>query len=100
MKIANCAFTVALALALVAGSAAADEQHAIDKSVPQPTVMSDAELDQIVGAGAETNLRVRINRTKAFENSGGKAPLFQPTSQGKGHGAGGSLWVILDNPSP
>ncbi len=100
MKLANFAFAAALTLALVAGSASAGEQHATSKTVPQPTVMSDAQLDQIVGAGGETNLMVRINRTKAWENSGGISPVFQNKSQGQGNGASGSIWVINDNPSP
>ena len=100
MKLANCAFAAALALAMGSASASASEQHATSKTVPQPTVMSDAQLDQIVGAGVETNLMVRINRTKAWENSGRKSPVFQNKSQGQGNGASGSLWVINDNPSP
>ena len=49
MKLANCAFVVAIALAMGSGSAAAEEQTVPSKSAPQPTVMSDAQLDQIVG---------------------------------------------------
>ncbi len=100
MKLTNCAFSAALVLAVGCVSATAGEQQAGARSVLQPTVMSDAQLNQIVGAGANTFLKVSINRTKAFENSGGKSQGFQNKSQGKGNGAGGALSVINNNPSP
>jgi phage-related protein len=49
MRLANCAFATAIALAMASGSAVAEEQLETVKNVSQPTVMSDAELDQIVG---------------------------------------------------
>jgi predicted kinase len=89
MKKANYALWTALVLTLVAGSAYAGEQHVASKTVPQPTVMSDEELDQIVGAGAATSNQVAINRTNAWDKSG-----HSKATQN------GSFWVINDNPSP
>ncbi len=48
MKLSHCAYAAALALIFSAGSAVADEQLTVAENVSQPTVMSDAELDQIV----------------------------------------------------
>lgn len=52
MKLANYAFVTAIAFAMASGSAIAGEQLETIENVSQPTVMSDAELDQIVGGGA------------------------------------------------
>ena len=100
MKRTNCTFATALTLAISAGSTVADEQCSTTKIVSQPTVMSDAELDQIVGAGAETYLRVSINRTKSFEKSGFKSQAVTSKSQGQGLGASGAWFGISLNPSP
>lgn len=101
MKLARCAIAAALALAMGSGSASAGEQHATSKSVPQPTVMSDAQLDQIVGAGGDTMVMVLNNRTKAWEKSGGKSNALWGTSNGEGYGSFGALFFVIDdNPSP
>lgn len=100
MRLARCAFAAALALAMGSSSASAGEQRATIKSNPQPIVMSDAQLDQIVGAGDETFLKVLENRTKAWENSGGKSSALYRKSNGNGKGALGALFGIDDNPSP
>ena len=49
MKLSHCAIAAALALAFSAGSAVADEQMKTTTSGSQPIVMSDVELDQVVG---------------------------------------------------
>jgi hypothetical protein len=108
MKQANYAVAAVLAFAMGSASASADEQHATSKSVPQPTVMSDAQLDQIVGAGAATFETVSVNRTKAFENSGYNSQAVTSKSQGavksggqgEGLGASGAWFGISLNPSP
>ena len=56
MKLANLAFAVAIAFAMGSGSAAADEQTTNTNSAPQPTVMSNAQLDEIVGGNHIGNM--------------------------------------------
>lgn len=102
MKLSHCAYAAALALTFSAGSAVADEQLSVTENVSQPIVMSDAELDQIVGAGAATFETVSINRTNAWEKSGGNAKATWNKSQGQGNswGASGAWANIALNPSP
>lgn len=49
MKRAKYALVIAIAFAMGSGSAVAEEQTVPSKIALQPTVMSDAQLDQIVG---------------------------------------------------
>ena len=102
MKLSHCAIAAALALAFSAGSAVADEQMSITKNISEPIVMSDAELDQVVGAGIETFMIVTINRSNAYTNSGGNAKSVTSKAQGQGNswGAGGAWANIASNPSP
>ena len=68
MRLANFAFAATIAFALVSGSATAGEQRTTSKSAPQPTVMSDEELDQVVGGALETWARVIIRINDAEQN--------------------------------
>lgn len=102
MKLSNCVFAAAIAFAMGSGSAVAGEQTAPNTGTPQATIMSDAELDQIVAGGAATFETVSINRTNAWEKSGGNAKATWNKSQGQGKslGASGAWFGISLNPSP
>lgn len=54
MKFAICAIVVANAFAISLGSVVAEEQTTANKDARQPTVMSDAQLDNVVGGNIET----------------------------------------------
>jgi hypothetical protein len=73
MKLSHCALAAALSLALSAGSAAADEQLTVTKNVSQPTVMSDVELDQVVGGTHVMNkVFYAVNAADIWSKGGGK----------------------------
>jgi hypothetical protein len=97
MRITTYASAAAIALAMSIGTASADEQ--LSTSASSATVMTDAQLDAVVGAGRLTRNLVRSNRRNAFENSNGHSQALVNNGDKPGGGAGGSLRTIRDNPS-
>ena len=100
MKITTYASATAIALALSIGAAAADDQFSVMKNVSSATPMTSAQLDETVGTGLQTAVKVALNRINAFINSGGNSKSLQDNSNGNGNGALGAIFVILNNPSP